>query len=127
MSSSRSRLFRWLIRLFPEDTRTAHGDEMLQILRQQHHETPRDSASRLRFWTAALFDVLRSAPRQHAEALRQDVSYALRGLARAPAFAATALVTIALATGATSAIFAIVNAVLLRPLPYRDPDRIALV
>ena len=121
-----SRLFRWLVRLFPEDLRTAYGEEMEQLLRAQHQEAP-GGAPRLRFWTAALLDVLRSAPRLHVEAMTQDVAYALRGLARSPAFAATALLTIALGTGATSAIFTVVNAVLLRPLPYQDPDRIALV
>ena len=126
MGSRSARLFRWLLRLLPEDTRTAHGEEMLQILRAQHRETS-GGASRLRFWATALLDVIRSAPRQHAEAVGQDVSYALRGLARSPAFAATALLTIAIGTGATSAVFTVVNSVLLRPLPYRDSDRIALV
>ncbi len=98
----------------------------MQLLRAQHRETE-GRARRLRFYAAALLDVLRSAPRLHVEAIAQDVSYALRGLARSPAFAAAALLTIALGTGATSAIFTVVNAVLLRPLPYRDPDRLALV
>ncbi len=126
MPSPPGRFLRWLIRLFPEDLRAAHGEEMLQILRSQHADTAHGTP-RLRFWMAALADVLRSAPRLHAEAIGQDVSYALRGLARSPAFAATALLTIALGTGATSAIFTVVNSVLLRPFPYQDPDRIALV
>ncbi len=120
------RFFRWLVRLFPADMRAAHGEEMMQLLRAQQRDTE-GRARRLRFYGAALLDVLRSAPRLHVEAIAQDVSYALRGLARSPAFAAAALLTIALGTGATSAIFTVVNAVLLRPLPYRDPDRLVLV
>ena len=46
---------------------------------------------------------------------------------RAPAFAATALVTLALGVGATTAVFSIVRGVLLRPLPYANPDRLVRV
>ena len=56
-----------------------------------------------------------------------DLLYTLRGLRKNPAFAATAVLTIGLGLGATAAIFSVVNAVLLRPLPYRDADRIVHV
>ena len=123
----RDGLFRMLVRLFPSDVRAAHGREMEQVLREQHRDREPGVAAAFAFWLRALRDVLRVAPRQHAEALGQDVRYAVRSLRRAPGFATVALTAIALGTGATSAVFTVVNSVLIRPLPYAGADRIALI
>ena len=56
--------------------------------------------------------------------LRQDIGYAFRMMRRTPAFTAAALVTLALGIGASSAIFSVVNGVLLESLPFRDADRL---
>src|SRR5438132_358183 len=57
----------------------------------------------------------------------RDLRYGLRMLFKHPAFMAVAVLTIALAIGANTAIFSVVNAVLLRPLPYAHPERIMRV
>src|SRR4026207_491796 len=56
-----------------------------------------------------------------------QLKYAPRALARTPVFTLTAILTIALGIGASTAIFSVMNAVLLRPLPYRDADRLVTI
>src|SRR3954468_2021378 len=58
------------------------------------------------------------------ERLVSDLKYSIRSCARAPAFSVAVLVTLALGIGASTAIFSIVNAILLKPLPLANPERL---
>jgi putative ABC transport system permease protein len=60
------------------------------------------------------------------EQLRSDLTHALRRLARAPGYTLVAILTLALGIGANTAMFSLVKTVILRPLPYGDPDRLAI-
>jgi len=61
-----------------------------------------------------------------AETVVADIAYAVRLLRKDPAFAAIAIATLTLAIGASTAVFSVVNAILLKPLPYPHADRIVL-
>jgi len=61
------------------------------------------------------------------ESFASDARHAVRGIGRSPLFAVAALLTLAIGCGATTAVFSVVDGVLLKPLPYSDPDRLVAV
>src|SRR4051812_4258653 len=99
-----------------------HLDDEYQALRAgglSHEDAMRELAGDLE-------DIAAPAARPMEDA-RIDVRHAVRSLRKHPAFAAVVLATLALGIGANAAIFTVVNAVLLRPLPYRDAGRLMVV
>ncbi len=93
--------------------------------------TPQDAMRRARInlgsETGIRDEVWRWNSLELLESILRDLRYAVRTLARCPGFATMAIVVMALGIGANTALFTVVHSVLLKPLPFRDPDRLVML
>ena len=128
------RFIRALIRLYPARFRERYGQAMVAF----HRERVREGEVA---WYRVVWDHLTSAIAEHVREWRrpyvevhtssramlgQDIRFAFRTLVRRPLFASIIVTTIALGVGANAAIFSVVRGILLRPLPYPEPDRVVV-
>jgi len=120
------RLYRALLYLYPGSFRAEYGDELAAAFAMRRTGMSGFAAA-FTGLLAALFDVVPNAMAAHWDMLRQDLRYTLRGLRTAPGFAITAILVIALGVGANTAAFSVADFVLLRPLPFPDPDRLVML
>jgi putative ABC transport system permease protein len=126
--SRASRLFRALLRLFPTDFREDFGSEMEEVFHRQRRAAGAGGKRRQAgLWARTLAGALSTGLREHLALLRHDLRLAVRSLARRPGFAAAAVLTLALGLGANTALFSVLEAVVLRPLPYPEPERLVVV
>jgi predicted permease len=120
--SRAERVYRALLRCYPGEFRDEYEREMLIAFRERMTHDGRSGM--LALWMQVLADAIFRAPAEHLDVLSQDLRYARRSLRRAPVFALMAILTLVLGIGANTAIFSVVHAVALRPLPFADSDRL---
>ena len=135
------RIYAALLRLYPAAFRRRFGDDLAELFADKYRRAASQGLTSLvRFWIRIARDTVvtsvaeRFDPSQVShergplmEGLLKDVRYAFRTMARRPALSVTIVLTLALGIGANTAIFSLVNTVLLRPLPYPEPERLTMV
>ena len=121
------RLYRALLRLLPRDVRDAYARDMELTFRAERNEARGSSGRMVGLWLRTIGGIIRSAPGHHWDLFQRDVRIAWRMLASRPIHLLTAAGTLALGIGAAIAMFAIIDAVLLRPLPYADAHQLITI
>jgi putative ABC transport system permease protein len=120
------RLYRVLLRLYPASFRERWASEMCAVFAERVAAATGVLAP-LRLLGEATLDVVPNAVAAHLEILRQDLRYAGRTLARAPGFVVASVLIVAFGVGANTAAFSVADFVLVRPLPFPEPDRLVRI
>src|SRR5258706_3388726 len=118
-------LYTWLLRLYPASFRHEYAEEMRPLFERRLERA--SGIGVVVLWLATIGAVAATALAVHADIFKQDLSYTGRTLRRSPGFAITAVAIVALGISATTAAFSVTDFVLLRPLPFHQPDRLVMI
>jgi len=116
-------LYRAFLYLYPAAWRAEYGPEMCAVFARRLHDAG-GFFGWVWIWLETLADVLTTAPAAHWDFARQDLKYALRMLRLSPGFALSATLMAAMGIGTATAAFTLLDHVLIKPLYFREPDRL---
>jgi predicted permease len=119
-------LYRLLLHLYPSSYRAEYGDEMSAIFAMELRRSSGLTA-KCGLWLGAFVEVFSNAAAVQWEITKRDLRYCLRSLLRSPGFAITAVLLVTIGVGANEAIFTLADFVLVRPLPFPEPERLVKV
>ena len=120
-----SRPYRFWLRVLPAPFRDEFADEMATVFAEQRRRT--DGVGVVGLWLTRVAALLALAVRLRLDQIRLDLRDAARGLIRNKTFTLTAIATLALALGPATAVFSVINGVVLDPIPGVDTDRLTYV
>lgn len=122
------RLFRALLWCYPTPFRDEYGAEMVRTFSQDLWEARRSGwLSEAAIWLRSMRDVITTAPEEHYHVIKQDVRYALRTFFAQPGFTAVTVLSLALGIGANVAIYSLIEIVMRRLLPVRNPQELVML
>jgi putative ABC transport system permease protein len=123
------RLYSWLLILYPSEFRAEYGAEMAQLFRDERRDALAECGSwgLAALWLRTLAALVTTAAGEHLDMARRDLRYGLRTLLADPGFTVLSVSILAVGIGAFTALFGVVNTVLLRPLPFAAAERLVVV
>jgi putative ABC transport system permease protein len=117
--------YRLLLHLYPSSFRAEYGDEMSAIFSEELGRSSGMGGCVL--WLSAIAEIMSNAAMVHGEIARRDLFHSARSLLGSPGFTVTAVLLVTIGIGANVAVFTLANFVLVRPLPFPEPERLMKV